>query len=264
MTFRLLAQRVREHLHNHQIQAAIHLLDHMLVNHPTEREHLPYRDLLKRIATGQVPWEPTEIEALLLDIVREVEREEIKRTRLYLHYEGPHDGPGSSFARSLQRSLRSHQFPVFSTLENWSATPHQRNAELERTHYLLLLLPPRPKISPTLQQVLQSANRGFRTKGRPQIIPIRLAWPVTTRPPAALRSLFRDHHPLDWQAPLHTPPTVDRILDLLYLRQPLSPTTSPTIELPPPPEAGASQRPWRGPGALGLGRPRGGGGWRRG
>ncbi len=233
MTFRLLSPHVKQHLLVGQIDQALHLLQSMLVGHPLEQSVLVRAavryGLRMEILQGHQDWREAKLDAqtvqtALLQIVEEVEREEIKGTRIALYQEGEVSGQG--LAHQLGAILAEQGFQVIFYAED------KMGLDTIQAHYLILLLPPSDSSSPALRQLLKKVKSTQAQIGQPQLIPIQLAWPSQQKASPILSALIPAGHYLTWHQDSDSPQLIQQILDLLYFRNALFPQASASQYLP--------------------------------
>lgn len=231
VSFRKLNLQVKHCISENDTSASIQLLREALRGHPLENSLLLRASqqfgLQREIWEGTFSWEQTQITQnqinnALLEVAKQLAEEEIRKTKVFISYNRASNS--TNFAYALRQQLKGNGFQVFLDVEDipvgadWAITLWH---EIETCDYFVLLLSKAANSSEMVIKEVEIAHDLKSERNKPQIIPIRIDFPMELKLNHRLHSRLNRIHQLEWKNETDTQPILARIMDVLHHRQEL-------------------------------------------
>jgi hypothetical protein len=164
-------------------------------------------------------------------------REERAVARIFISYHNAE--PDLALAQEFAHALRKaghRTFMAGESLRLGDHWPHRIDAELEQCEYFLLLL---SELSATSEMVTEEVRRArqlaeTRDSGRPNLLPVRVRFPLTSPVNYELRAYLSQIQQREWKGPADTGPILREIEALLASGE-APPSTENACDPNPPP-----------------------------
>jgi hypothetical protein len=129
-----------------------------------------------------------------------------------------------SFAQEFHEALKAaghHAFMAGECIRLGESWPQRIDAELEQCDYFLLLLSPQSAVSEMVTEEVRRAKqlRDTRPDRRPQILPVRVNFPMRSPLNYDLRSYLQQIQQREWKSSADTPMILQEILSLIAKRK---------------------------------------------
>jgi hypothetical protein len=145
-----------------------------------------------------------------------------KAARVFISYRSQESD--LSFAQEFHDALKAaghHAFMAGESIRLGESWPQRIDAELEQCDYFLLLLSPQSAVSEMVTEEVRRAKqlRDTRPDRRPQILPVRVNFPMRSPLNYDLRSYLQQIQQREWKSSADTPMILQEILSLIAKRK---------------------------------------------